>query len=413
MTKNNYDDQSPSWSPDGKKILFVSKRPSGEKWIVNDEIFTMNLDGSSQSNITNDVGDDRNPAWSPDGEHIAFVSNRENNGKFDLYTVHPDGSALLKLTENITDDYYNERFYYSWSPDGKKIAISTHNDEVFIIDSNGKNKIVLPEKYYASTLSWSPDGNYIVLGGATSGERKILICDSGGVSCEAKANGFSPVWLGSSASTSMEATAIQTTPTFQASVSDSGEQKVTSVSTPEKSVLLFSQDFENGKIENWENRSETPLSILEEDGNAYAHFSGSGSTGYPGIWMTGMPSTWKDYAFESRVRGYKDNVILCFYENDGKFYQAGLDLPGKSIYFADYIYSRSESFQTVASEEYPSEAQKWYTVRVEMVAGKFKLFIDDELVLSADRDTIPYGGIGFITKANGEFDIDDVKVWKK
>ena len=67
------DDYSPAWSPDGSKIAFQSNRDGN--W----EIYTMNADGSNQTNISNNDFDDGSPSWSPDGSKIAFNTVRDGN----------------------------------------------------------------------------------------------------------------------------------------------------------------------------------------------------------------------------------------------------------------------------------------------------------------------------------------------
>ncbi len=59
LTKNFANDRSPVWSPDGRKIAFVSDRD------FNNEIYIMNADGSNQTRITFNNADDNHPSWSP------------------------------------------------------------------------------------------------------------------------------------------------------------------------------------------------------------------------------------------------------------------------------------------------------------------------------------------------------------
>jgi Tol biopolymer transport system component len=59
MTKNSASDESPAWSPNGKKITFVSNRDG------NYEIYVMNADGSDPTNISKNSASDKSPAWSP------------------------------------------------------------------------------------------------------------------------------------------------------------------------------------------------------------------------------------------------------------------------------------------------------------------------------------------------------------
>ena len=59
LTRAPRDDFDPAWSPDGRKIAFVSERDG------NPEIYVMNTDGSGQRNLTRSPADDRLVAWSP------------------------------------------------------------------------------------------------------------------------------------------------------------------------------------------------------------------------------------------------------------------------------------------------------------------------------------------------------------
>ena len=77
ITQNDADDLDPSWSPDGKKIAFVSYRDG------NPEIYLMEADGSNQTRITFSDDWESLPRWSPDGTKIAFQSNVEGN--IDIY----------------------------------------------------------------------------------------------------------------------------------------------------------------------------------------------------------------------------------------------------------------------------------------------------------------------------------------
>jgi Tol biopolymer transport system component len=57
----------------------------------------MNADGSGQRSLTRHPAFDANPAWSPDGRKIAFVSNRD--GGYGIYVMNADGSGQQRLAQ--------------------------------------------------------------------------------------------------------------------------------------------------------------------------------------------------------------------------------------------------------------------------------------------------------------------------
>ena len=92
------DDISPSWSPDGERIAFSSDREGNREgnW-KNYEIYVMDTDGNNQQRLTNNDFHDGGPSWSPDGKRIVFWSKRDGHfiGEFglssEIYVMDADG----------------------------------------------------------------------------------------------------------------------------------------------------------------------------------------------------------------------------------------------------------------------------------------------------------------------------------
>ena len=186
VTKENYQytynlksSMSPKFSPDGKKIAFLSSR-SGKN-----QVWIMNTHGGEARKLTNEKKGVRSIKWSPDGKKISFLKNdddteeekksKENktdvilvdkNFKYShIYTYNLDEDSVFQITNG---DFSVNNFDYS--PDGKKIIFSHQEDtnintgfvntDISIIESNGKNiKFLIQRPGLDSNPIFSGDGN--------------------------------------------------------------------------------------------------------------------------------------------------------------------------------------------------------------------------------------------------------------
>jgi uncharacterized delta-60 repeat protein len=163
---------SPSWSPDGNKIAYISTIAS------NFEIFVMNSDGTGVTNITNSPSNDQNPDFSPDGNKIAFLSDRDG-ADMEIWTMDVNGANPVRLTTSTGPDIRP-----AWSPDGTKIVFQSFrdgNNEIYVMNANGSNQTRLTTNAAAEVRpKWSHDGSKIVFHSERDGNAEIYVMDANG-----------------------------------------------------------------------------------------------------------------------------------------------------------------------------------------------------------------------------------------
>jgi TolB protein len=112
LTSGKRNDGFPSWSPDGKRLVFRSV--TAQRRGIN----IMDIESGTITPLATGSEWDTFPAWSPRGDLISFTSNRD--GDYEIYVIRADGTGLRRLTNARGNDAHA-----TWSPDGEWIAFST------------------------------------------------------------------------------------------------------------------------------------------------------------------------------------------------------------------------------------------------------------------------------------------------
>jgi len=121
---NDWNDSDPQWSPDGKRIAFVSNR-TGKEYDENrnTDVWVINADGTGTlTKISDHDESDNQPRWSPDGKTIAFTGEVHDRDHPKIWLAPAAGGAASTLAANGLDLIPGQ---LEWSDDGKSLYFET------------------------------------------------------------------------------------------------------------------------------------------------------------------------------------------------------------------------------------------------------------------------------------------------
>jgi TolB protein len=223
----------PSFSPDGRSLLFTSYRmdnpdlfevtigdsnlkrvsarpglntggrisPDGSKIALtlsldgNSEVYVLDRAGNLIKRLTSSWGIDTSPSWSPDGKQIAFVSSRAGNPQ--LYVMSADGGEPSRIT---FQGNYNQT--PAWSPRGSHVAFTARDErnvfDIFVLDLRTKEiKRVTQDQGNNEEPAFSPNGRMLVFATTRGGSRQLVVSNLDGTKQTIVTSGgehSSPAW---------------------------------------------------------------------------------------------------------------------------------------------------------------------------------------------------------------------------
>ncbi len=156
---------APAWTPDGTRLAYVLSKDG------NTEIYIKSADGVGETRITNNKGGDTGPVFSSDGQQIAFVSDRE--GRPQVFVMNADGSNQHRITYQGGSSYDP-----AWSPDGRMIACIVEKDgeglELWAMNADGSGARPLTQSVGSSeSPTWSPDSRHLMFQSSRSGKPQL------------------------------------------------------------------------------------------------------------------------------------------------------------------------------------------------------------------------------------------------
>jgi len=159
---------SPSWSPDGKKMAYVSfERKSAA-------IYVQTLATGERTRVAEFPGINGAPAWSPDGTRLALTLSKD--GSPDIYVLNLSTRSLNRLTRSFAIDTEP-----SWSPDGSSIVFTSDrggNPQLYIVPSQGgQEKRLTFSGDYNARASFSPDGKSLVMVHGNGNDYRIAVME--------------------------------------------------------------------------------------------------------------------------------------------------------------------------------------------------------------------------------------------
>jgi len=145
LTNNPAIDSSPTFSPDGSQIAFVSNRQGSP------QIFVMSASGGGAKRVTFQGKYNQTPRWNPDPKKpfIAFTG-RDERGVFDVFYIDIKSQQVTRVTQGK-----GSNLDPSWSPDGRLLVYASSRGGLFVANPETRHEVQITRGGAASP-SWGP-----------------------------------------------------------------------------------------------------------------------------------------------------------------------------------------------------------------------------------------------------------------